>query len=370
MNPTNARWTLAALALCWASFAHAAKPTVVAPTLPAAKGVTAPVAQGFDAHLRGVLGKQATLISAKATEAALKAAKVKDACGTDTCGEALAKAAKARFVLTGSVVNNDEIYEVKFSLYDQALHTRTEKKSTCELCAVEEVDGTITKVVGELSAALSAPMPAPAPAKPATPAMVSVTITTAPEGAAVTIDDVPVGKTPYEGKVKAGKHSLTLKKEGFLLQERTINALDKPVTIALTLVVDLNAGLKEDEPIGSSLEPPKPALPPVAAGGNSHTGAAVGMVIGGAVLAGVGTWLIVLDGEITCDDGRSRTECPNVYNTKGAGIAGLGVGAGLIGASIATFILDAMAPSAPSAPAPSVAPTANGGAIFQLGGRF
>ncbi|MCB9524862.1 MAG: PEGA domain-containing protein [Myxococcales bacterium] len=372
MTPSSlARLLLVGAALA-AVPALADKPTVVLPPIPAAKGVTAPVASGFDAHLRSVLGKQASVVDKAATTAALSAAGASDTCATDACGEKLATAAKVRFVLSASVVNNDEIYEVKLSLYDQALHKRTEAKKVCELCAVEEVDGSLTKALEDLEAPLAAAMPPKAPPKPVAPpkpAMVKITITTAPEGAEVILDEKPVGKTPFDGEVTAGKHALVIKKEGFRTQERDINALDKPVTIASTLVVDLSAGLNDgDEPGGDSLAP---SPPPVAAvSGSKHTGVGVGMAIGGAVLAGVGTWLIILDGEITCDDGRGRTECPSVYNTKGPGIAGLGVGAGLIGASVATFILDAIAPEGP-APKPTVAPTAGAdGAVFQLGGRF
>jgi len=42
-----------------------------------------------------------------------------------------------------------------------------------------------------------------------------VNITSDPEGASVTIDDVPRGTTPLEVSLTAGKHTLVITKEGY-----------------------------------------------------------------------------------------------------------------------------------------------------------
>ena len=111
----------------------------------------------------------------------------------------------------------------------------------------------------------------------------------------------------------------------------------------------------------------QPAEQPALSGSSPrlHTGTVIGMGIGGVILAGVGTWLVMLDGEITCDDGKTRTECKTVYNTKPLGLPAVGLGAGLIGAAIAVAILDSGAASAPA-----VSPTADGGAVVHYGWTF
>ena len=82
--------------------------------------------------------------------------------------------------------------------------------------------------------------------------------------------------------------------------------------------------------VGQSLEP----------AGSAYNGLALGMILGGVALSGVGTWLVLLDGEITCSDGRGRRECPNVYNTNGLGLLTFGLGTAAIGAGTALFIED------------------------------
>jgi hypothetical protein len=358
MNPTLQRLLvlLAGLTLTTAAFAA---PSLVVPPIPSAKGITAPIASGFDAHLRGVAAKKAKLISPKMTKAALSGGDGN--CGTDACSEKLAKATRARFVLSASVSNSDEIFTVSLSLYDAVLKKRTKTSEICELCAVEEVDGSIAKAFAGLGTALAAKAP------PAAPAMVSVAIKSTPTGASISIDQKAIGKTPVTTKVKPGEHSLEVTMAGFITDTRTIAAVDKPVTLALTLVADPDTAAIEDPELPATLAPvPAPAvatIPEI----QQHTGAVVGMGIGGAILAGVGTWLVVLDGDITCDDGRSRTECPTVYNTKAVGLPAVGLGAGLIGAAIAVAILDG---SNSAMPVPAVSPSAEGGAVFHIGGTF
>ncbi len=341
------------------SAAFAAKPLVVVPQLKAGKGVSKAIGERFDKTLRVAVGKRAKLVSKKGTGTALKAAGGAP-CSTDACGGKLAEATKARFVLTSVVTNEDEIYEVKLSLFDAALKKRIAAKAVCELCAAEEVGNTIGEAVGQLKKALKvkAPKVAPKPAKKA-----GVALTTIPDGATVLIDGKPVkGLTPGVFVLKPGKHKILVKKTGYTDLERQVTIMDRQLKLSLTL--------KEAPAVVTP--PPPVAVPAVAtAKGPGVSDAAVkyawGATIGGAILAGVGTYLVVLDGDVTCND-KGRTECATVFNTKGPGIAALGLGAALVGSGITVVVFAATDDSEPTEA--KIGATEGGGAIFNLSGRF
>lgn len=352
-----------------AAWAQASK--VVIPPIPAGAGVTAPIAHGFETQLRKQVAQSAAVVDSGGTAVAVSKSGFKVGCTDDDCARSLSEAADARFVLSAQVTNSDEIYTVQLSLYDRAAQKRTAAKEVCELCAVEEVDGSIAKAVASLSAALKAPAPAaPEPAVVKVLAPVALKVITTPPGAQVFLDDQPLGETPFTGVVAPGEHKLRVVRNDFLTDESTLRVSDRPITVELALLADPNAVVAVDDGENPDLPPAGLGAPAVAATApvsseRRFTGVAVGMMVGGAVLAGVGTWLVALDGDITCDDGRSRAECPTVYNTKYVGVAGLGVGAGLVGAAIATLVFDGSSGSTAA-----VTPTADGGAMVQWGGQF
>lgn len=354
-----------------------AAPTVVAPPLKPGKGVPAAIGAQFNISLRKALSKKTALVDLAQTSAGLRAAgaSATDNCNTNACGAKLAKAAKARFVVSATVSSADEIYEVQLSTYDAERKERSVVKGVCELCTAGEVNGTIESAVGRLDTAFGKPIKA-APAKP-TPQPVEVT--SVPPGAKILLDGKPVGETPKVLSVLPGSHTVTLSKDGFVTNKATVIVSNRATALATRLqaappaVVAAPPSAKPPVATPPVVTPPvvtppavKPAVPGAQAATGKYNTAAWGMVIGGAVLAGVGTWLIVLDGDVTCDDGRGRTTCPNVYNTKGVGIAGLGLGAALIGASIAVF---AVGP-ADDAPAASVGMLPEGGGMVRFGGQF
>ena len=75
-----------------------------------------------------------------------------------------------------------------------------------------------------------------------------VTILSTPEGATVTLDDRPVGVTPWTGEIFPGKHRLKLSREGFKALEQEF---DLPAHRAIDVVSEL-----EKAPAGAE---PKPA---------------------------------------------------------------------------------------------------------------
>ncbi|MEZ4465519.1 MAG: PEGA domain-containing protein [bacterium] len=376
------RSTLTLMALLPASVLAA--PVAVAPELVPGNGVPAAIGKQFDATFRQELSRKATLIEQGPTTAAL--GKIGDpACNSDDCGRALATAVNARFVITATVSATDDIYEVKLTVFDAARNERSKVVSgVCELCTAGEVNGTISNAVSRLDEALAKEATPPPPIKVEIqkPKTVAFDLKSTPSGASVLVDGKAQGVTPVKLELSPGSHTVQISKDGFTPATRVVALESEPLNLMVTLEA-IKPVVAVAPPTAPPAAPPSaapptaaPAAPPtvdappaVAAapgGPGKYNGVAWGMTIGGLALAGVGTWLIVLDGDVTCTDGRGRATCPTVYNTKGVGIAGLGIGAALVGAAIAIL---AVGPSEEPTMVPAVEATP-GGAAFLLGGQF
>ena len=135
------------------------------------------------------------------------------------------------------------------------------------------------------------------------------------------------------------KRFLALDSKDFLCSNRKISVLDKSVKLNLTLEAGANP-VAAAAPASVTDVPTKPPTQPidVPSVGSSYNGVAWGMSVGGLALMGVGAWLVLIDGDVTCTDGRGRRECPNVYNTSGFGLAAFGVGGLLVGAGGALIV--------------------------------
>ncbi len=346
-----------------AQHADAAEQLVIIP-LSETGDVTPPIADKLRAHLRTVAAAQATVIAEPATELAQQKANVSYGCRTAACGAGMSKATGARFVLSGTVGAVDEIYTVDLALYDATAGTWKTAKGTCELCAATEVDRTITTTFGQLAHALRV---APPPAAPAAPVEIAVEVTSEPDGAQVTIDGTARGATPIVVKVAPGTHTVAVTRDGFAPAERNISAVDRPVKLGFRLQPEA-APVVTPPAVTPPVTPPVAPTPPEGddeSGSLLYTG--IGMLIGGAILTGGGAYLIIIDGDVTCTDGRGRRECPSVFNTKGIGMGAFGVGAALIGAGTTMVIVHALDDG--DSTTAFVTPTPDG-AMLGLGGRF
>ena len=337
----NALNAVLAASLMLAGSALAKGSTIVVAPLQADKNVPTKVAQDFDNHLRKVAGEQGQVISLAKTGKAMAKGGVAKTCMTTKCGASLTKASAARFALFTSVNNDDDIYKVTMVLYDSAFKkTFGPNDEECELCAADEVNGTITSVLKKFAKPLAVPAPVIEKPKPETTSGVAVTVKSKPEGVKVSVGGIEKGKTPLTFNLKPGTYKLMLTKEGFLPTAKKINALDRKVSLTVKLKPDPNSTLLAKNPASvkntkpKTIEDKKPVEAPVKKAlvgeslepvGSAYNGLALGMILGGVALSGVGTWLVLLDGEITCSDGRGRRECPNVYNTNGLGLLTFGL---------------------------------------------
>jgi hypothetical protein len=348
---------LSVLLLVAAPVAAGAAPQAVVPPLHAGKDITEAARAGFDDRLRKALAGKVEVLAPDATKQALSKAGAEKGCEDAACAEKLAKASGARFVVLANVQNEEEIYKVTVAVFDAAQDkiTSTQNKS-CELCAVNEVNGTIDGVVAALVPALSAPEPAkePPPPPPKVDKRVQLQVRSEPSGAKVVLDGLPAGETPLTTQVDTGGHTLTLDKDGYQSEMRAVTVQEGGLEVDVPLKVVA-------EPSAALAQATEPAHTP------SYRPWGWGLTLGGVLAAGAGSYLIVLDGKVTCKDGRGRADCPNVYNTKVPGMAVMGGGAAALGIGLTMLILDPG--GVPSAGAATVQPTA-GGALLDWSGVY
>ena len=134
--------------------------------------------------------------------------------------------------------------------------------------------------------------------------------------AALSVDGQAKGSTPWAGDLPAGDHVIALESGGARV-ERDVN-----VAPGATARVDISLTAA---PVhhGSALKPLKWVT-----------------LVGGVLAVGAGAALVALDGRGTCSRGSGQLQCPDVYDTKTAGIATLAGGGALVVTSVILFVLD------------------------------
>lgn len=193
----------------------------------------------------------------------------------------------------------------------------------------------------------SAPLSESFTLKPKAPSSFPIIIKSKPKGATVVLDGVQIKvKSPFKARVKPGAHEIVFTKKGYeeLKKSFTTPAQAETITINVTLK-KVQAAKPKPAPTPKVAPPPKaapvvvtqqtiPPRPPLLA--SNWSGAGIGV---GALMTGVGAWLITLHGEITCNNGETRKTCPEVYNTKVPGGILLGVGTAAVSASVITMLI-------------------------------
>lgn len=255
------------------------------------------------AVLRGLRGAGVTVLERPADAGP-------EPCTNAPCAAALATAGGVQFVVGGQILVAQRDYEVTLELHDgrdgRVLATR---KASCPICSVPEVEAATAKAAAEIAAELAARAETP------------LSVTSCPSGAQVFVDGAQVGTTPFTQTLEPGTHRVEVKAEGHVTQSRevTIEAGVAPAPIAVALA---------PRSAGSALAP--------------LGWAAVGL---GGVTFITGIALAAIDenpfrAHCTGDNIDAAGRCRFQYNTLGGGVAGLVLGAGLVGAGAALLVID------------------------------
>lgn len=203
--------------------------------------------------------------------------------------------------------------------------------------------------------------------KPKAPEKFPIVVQTIPPGASVTLDGVKIKvKSPFKAKVKPGSHTIVFSLEGYEDQSYTFKTPAQAETIPVDVTLKKVAPVtppdqakadtpKETPPVAPKVVPP-PSVPPATLVSSvpverpsllstSLSGALLGV---GAVVTGIGGWLLSIHGEVACNDGRDRKTCPEIYDSKyPAGIL-IGLGTASLGAGLISMIINGQWPDSPT----------------------
>lgn len=182
-----------------------------------------------------------------------------------------------------------------------------------------------------------------------------VTVLSEPPGATVTVDDRAVGTTPWTGELVPGAHRLRVEQAGRAPQERSLElAPDR----SLEVTVALEPALPPPAPAAEPAPTPPPVESPVVTAGSelderdeaSRPGLRplTWVALGGAALALGGAAVVEARRQATAEDVRTapvqldRYDALDRYDDQTRAVrlvAGVGVGLGVVGATLVTFDL-------------------------------
>lgn len=226
-------------------------------------------------------------------------------CRKPACIEKVADKTGATHVVRAVVGVVDRDYTVRVELYDGSDGTTiVTSDDGCEICGVADVGGLIETQAATLRTKLDALASGPA----------GVRISSAPEGADVTLDGEPFGTTPLDKPIIPGDHVIRVSKEGYIsVQEKR------------TFVEGATESLDyELEKVPNRL-PKRPW-------GWASLGVGIAAVGGGVALTFMHDRPYKLGANCTGEDIDQKGECRFLYNTKWYGL-----GVGLVGAALVTL---------------------------------
>jgi hypothetical protein len=237
-------------------------------------------------------------------------------CSDASCWIALAQATSSTHVVQATLSVEDRDYDVRADLIDgRTGEVIATVERACDICGSEELATTVEDVGDALRRKLAAQRQEP-------PVLV---ITSAPAGAAVTLDGKMLGTTPLTVEVAAGSHDIEVGMRDHITQRRRLAFVDG---VRQEWKVELVDVPRDDRRTRRPLR--------------TAGWAAIGVGIAGV---GVGVGLAVLDE----DPIRSRCSGANVdvegnckyrYDTLAGGIASAVIGAAALGTGIALVVVD------------------------------
>jgi hypothetical protein len=252
-------------------------------------------------------------------------------CLEKDCLKRTGKVLRASAGIKATVSGEAQIYDIEVEYFDlttgERVHT---EKSTCEICTATETGNLFGKTIqlGLRKVDVRRRSKKTARKKPKKPVevttKVSVKIHVMPPEGVVELGDLPLGTGTATTDLEPGSYTVRGRLEGFMTQEVPITVTSKsaPIEVYIQLA-------------------PEPEIITVAgSGGLEKSG---GRVVSGWLLTvlgaggvGVGSYLLWIDGQVTCSSG-TFNQCPSVFETTAPGMAAFGVG--LVSLTSGIFLL-------------------------------
>jgi hypothetical protein len=236
------------------------------------------------------------------------------ACDEPQCAAELATSTGASQVITWQVVAHGRDFETKVTLREGSTgEAVASSERSCEICGIAEV----SDLLSEQAAAMSRRAEAGVPAR--------LSVQTQPSGARVRIDGELVGITPFEGPMPAGKHEMSIERDGYIT--RTVE-LDLVEAVVEKRHMDL-------QPVPEV----KRTFTPMQIGGTVALVLGVGATATGAAFVALHHQPV--ESKCTGDNIDDAGVCKYRFNGLPSGIPLLAIGVAGIATGIALFVVDA-----------------------------
>ncbi len=197
-------------------------------------------------------------------------------CDDTACVADVGRTLGVSHIVATEVVVDGRDYALTVRLIEVATANEMKRESaTCQICGLGEVSDQLLVLATHTSKAIPEPQ-----------ATVSaVEIDSDPEGAAVFVDNIPVGQTPVVVHLEAGQHSLKMEKHGHHPHADSFeieDGVDRRLAYVLPHVAPAPVSVYAPTPAVTS--PPNQAYRRLRVGGWTLLGLGVGSIIGGATL--------------------------------------------------------------------------------------
>lgn len=240
----------------------------------------------------------------------------------ERCSINQARQLQAEYVVLAHASPKGTDWRLSMSLTDVAIGATAAKAETsCPGCSI---DAAASKL-----AALTAQLLKDATSRP----QGKVHLLSDPSGATVTLDGQPIGVTPYQGPMFAGRQKLLFVRNRFAPESVEIEVLENQITEHQVKLTDL----VDEPPPATPACPVCPATPPAQPVRISPVRLALGLVSlsAGALLIGLGAPAIAIDGFCADTELNPGSLCMTRFNSLPTGAALVGIGsAATIGAAI------------------------------------
>jgi hypothetical protein len=177
------------------------------------KEVSIPMGKGFDTHVRNLLKKSTQVIDFESTQTAIKEVGCVPKCASKSAMVNVAKKVQPRFVLSGRMILEDEVYQINMTLFDAAYKKLYNLKKVCEFCDETEVKNKISALINAKS--VQKILASTAPVIKEKIKSFTVELNSEPEGANISRAGKVMGKTPMMVELKPGTYEFKFSKTRF-----------------------------------------------------------------------------------------------------------------------------------------------------------
>jgi hypothetical protein len=249
------------------------------------------------------------VLAEEAVSKKMREMSVPPGCTIGPCLSRVGRLLQVQRALTGGISGQGSSYDLSLTLLETGGGTAlAQVTQRCDVCNFKEVEETAARALVQLQQQALVYLSTRA----------TLTVTSAPRGAAMLLDGLPVGQTPVTVIIAPGRHTIEVSARGLTTVRQSVDLLAGKES-ALTLSL----------PAAQIVVPPPPVVQ------RAHVPGWLRWTTLGAGL-GLGT----VGGALWGIDGREKSDARYVHDTKAAGITLVTLGAGALISCGLIYLLD------------------------------